>query len=532
MSDDVRKFVGLKLIRMKNYLTLFFLFNFFYSYSQVTFQKIYKNQSYPEFARSYCRMSNDNYVIAGQQNYVGTAFVMKVDPSGNILWRKLYPGIKSFNSIITTSDGGFAIAGTSDSLSPGNLDMCILKTDSAGTFQWCKLFGYGSSNDSPLNLIQLQSGEFILSGQGYDSFNNTAVAYIIKADASGTLVWDKTFMQTGQSNIYVNHVSPTNDGGLIATGQQVINNTYKFLIMKLDPSGLVSWANNYGNNFSGRFSFQTSDGGYISSGFGSSPNISGGLVLLKSDSNGSLQWCKVYSDAISSLDFLVNHDNDYVVATTHQDGIVDSANIYLLKINPLGDTIWTRFYDIDPQLGYRGEGAYNILQSFDEGYIVGSQADDAQTDRTDIYNIKTDANGLAGCNQVYRQIIIETITPSNDPNITLASAVLIDSITVGDLASAIQDSTLCSYDLVEEHHREFRIEVYPNPTSDYINIFTPFSPGELNLEINDLMGRKILHMKISSGTAEKINVSNFSKGVFIICFKGKNESGVSYFCKQ
>jgi len=521
---------------MKNQLTLLFTVLLLQSEAQTTFQKIYGFASSDESGYGYCISTDGNYMVASHDfdGSVSMASLMKVDVTGNVLWRKVYPGLDGFNSITTTIDGGYAVAGLTDSLnSPGDYDMFILKTDNSGNPLWCNIFGLGLNTDSPTDLIQDTDGNFYLTGRGSTTILVSGSAFIIKTDSTGSLLWDKIIFSATPWYLFTNHISPTNDGGVIVTGTSPVNNSVGLLIMKFDASGQVSWSRCYGNDFYGYVSYQTNDGGYISSGTGSSPGIQNGYVLLKSDSMGIVQWCKVYSDAISYPDLIINADGDYVMAGTHQDGIVDSANIYLIKTDPLGDTIWTRFYEIDTLIGYGGEVAKSIIQSSDGGYLVGAKAIDQQTDFGDIYLLKTDADGIAGCNRVYRQIIIESVTPPVDTSISFSSGLLQASIIPLAVNLLIPDTTLCLYDVINELENIIQLNLYPNPTSSSIKVSTAtFDDQELLLEVKDLMGRSIIHKKVPGGNEVDVDVSILAKGIYVIRISGKNKTGMSYFCKQ
>jgi hypothetical protein len=513
---------------MRNYLFLLAIFFAVQAKPQTTFQKIYKNLNYSEYGNDYCIAADGNYMIAAQHSD-GTnsiASLMKVDALGSILWRKNFPDLVRFFSITQTLDGGYALSGFS------NFDMCILKTDSSGNVQWCKLFGLSNSTDYPLELIQNPNGEFFLVGQGTDDLTSDMHAFILKTDSTGTLIWDKIITTGSFAPVYASHCSFTNDDGIIVTGSYTINSVVKLLMMKIDSSGNTMWTRCYGNNFFGQASFQTDDGGYISSGSGRSASINYGFVLIKTDSVGNLQWSKVYSDALVSHDLLIDPDGNFVLAGTYENTSDDSASIYLLKTDQQGDTIWTRFYETNSQLGYRGEYENSILQTPDGGFLLGGQADINHSAYTDIYLLKTDADGNTGCNLVQRPITIESITPTFDTTVIVTSGVLTASIIPASSISQITDTTLCLHDWINEYENIISLDVYPNPATDQITINTSaFSESELLLEVKDIMGRNVIQRKVYPGNLQ-LDVSNISRGVYLIVLRGKKSCGRSIFFKQ
>lgn len=153
--------------------------------------------------------------------------------NGNLLWSKTYGGSGSefgFN-IQNTADGGYVIAGRTDSYG-GGLDCYLIKINATGTIQWSKAFGR-SGNDYIMNCYQTPDGGYITSG------SSQAVAYsnydwiITKLDASGSVVWTKCIgssLDDGCRRMIV-----TSDGGYLCAGHSRYRNSNSdALVIKLD----------------------------------------------------------------------------------------------------------------------------------------------------------------------------------------------------------------------------------------------------------------------------------------------------------
>jgi hypothetical protein len=132
-------------------------------------------------------------------------------------WDKTFGGTSDDvgYSVQQTSDGGYIIAGWTNSSGAGGYDVYLIKTDSGGTKQWDKTFG-SSSDDAGYSVQQTSDGGYIIVGWtnscgacGYD-------AYLIKTDSGGTKQWDKTF--GGSGNDVGESVQQTSDGGYIIVG--------------------------------------------------------------------------------------------------------------------------------------------------------------------------------------------------------------------------------------------------------------------------------------------------------------------------
>lgn len=97
------------------------------------------------------------------------ALIIKMDASGAVQWSK-YWGAQEYdhaNSVIQTIDGGFVITGQTESSfggsNQGGYDGFVIKLDATGTLQWKKLYG-GSNDDQIFSIRQNPDGTFIFAG--------------------------------------------------------------------------------------------------------------------------------------------------------------------------------------------------------------------------------------------------------------------------------------------------------------------------------------------------------------------------------
>nr|MBA3987295.1 hypothetical protein [Flavobacteriales bacterium] len=141
-------------------------------------------------------------------------------------WEKNYGGSQfdGFFDMIPTTDGGYLISGFSYSnngdvdVSYGGGDIWLLKTDVSGAIQWQKTFG-GSGYDIAEKILQTTDGGYILAGTTDSSDGDVANNYgqtdvwIIKINASGDLQWEKNY--GGQSNESARNILATPDGGYL-----------------------------------------------------------------------------------------------------------------------------------------------------------------------------------------------------------------------------------------------------------------------------------------------------------------------------
>jgi arginine repressor len=270
----------------------------------VTFAKTYGG-TYYEYAYSVQQTSDGGYIVAGWTNSFGAdstdIFLIKTDANGNIIWAKTYGGTSDDRArfVQQTSDGGYIVAGYTYFFGAASFDIFLIKTDANGNVQWAKTYG-GTSYDWDYSVQQTSDGGYIVAGwtwsfgAGYDDI------FLIKTDTNGNIIWAKTYGGTGYEKAF--SVQQTSDGGYIvagSTGSFGVGGGDLFLI-KTDANGNVIWAKTYGGT-SGDVAYsvqQTSDGGYIVSGSTSSFGAGGGdIFLIKTDANGNIGSCGIVRNA-------------------------------------------------------------------------------------------------------------------------------------------------------------------------------------------------------------------------------------------
>ena len=115
--------------------------------------------------------------------------IIKTDTAGTLLWEKVYngSGFEYGATMIATADGGFAITGVTDSKGAGYQDAYLIKTNSVGEMQWDNTYG-GSDIDQGFGLIQMNDGGFCITG-----LSNSGGSYIFlnRTSTDGTQLWDK-----------------------------------------------------------------------------------------------------------------------------------------------------------------------------------------------------------------------------------------------------------------------------------------------------------------------------------------------------
>jgi len=274
------------------------------------------------------------YIITGCTHSFGNGefdvWLIKTDSNGNEEWNSTFGGISVDwgYSILKLVDGGYIIAGYTDSYGAGNSDVWLIKADSNGNEEWNSTFG-GISYDKGFSGRQTDDGGYIITGYtvSYNLDGTGCDVWLIKTDSNGNEEWNSTFGGTGIPNKFDMgyDVQQTNDGGYIITGDTEIYYVSQsdVLLIKTDSSGNEVWTETFGgsNADRGRSVQQTVDGGYIIVGWAVSfgepdPDV----WLIKTDMNGCKEWNVIYGFEVNSGDwgYAVEQTNDggYIIAGT------------------------------------------------------------------------------------------------------------------------------------------------------------------------------------------------------------------------
>jgi hypothetical protein len=114
---------------------------------------------------------------------------------------------------VQTVDGGYALAGDSPGL--GDDDFWLVKTDASGNEVWNMTYG-GTGEDVAFSVVQTRDGGYALAGDTYSFDAGGYNAWLVKTDASGNMLWNKTYGGTGTDEAWC--VVQTGDGGYAVAG--------------------------------------------------------------------------------------------------------------------------------------------------------------------------------------------------------------------------------------------------------------------------------------------------------------------------
>ena len=151
-----------------------------------------------DHASSVIETSDGGYAILGSKytlgaNY-GYAWLIKTDKLGNIEWDQSYGGTfrEQANTLIETSDGGIAFACYTYLFGAGAADFWLIKMDMSGNIELNKTYG-GAKNDIPYSLVETSDGGFALAGSTESFGYGNTDFWLVKTDDSGEMEWNRFY---------------------------------------------------------------------------------------------------------------------------------------------------------------------------------------------------------------------------------------------------------------------------------------------------------------------------------------------------
>jgi len=188
--------------------------------------------------------TDGGYIIAGITSSFGNGdedvLLTKTDGNGIELWTKTFGGTNSdgAHSVQQTTDGGFIITGATESFGLGNGtgDVYLIKTDENGIELWTKTFG-GTNAEEGNSVQQTTDGGYIIAGHTNSFGNGQRDVYLIKTDENGDSLWTRTC--GGIEEDEGHSIQQTTDGGYIITGitESFGNGIYDVYLIKTDGNG-------------------------------------------------------------------------------------------------------------------------------------------------------------------------------------------------------------------------------------------------------------------------------------------------------
>lgn len=333
--------------------------------------------------------ADSGYVVCGITNSVGfgqyDAWLIKHDSNGLVEWNKTYGGLFDDNahSVVATSDRGYALAGSSDPLGSDNSDFWLVKVDSLGNLQWNQTYDY-QNYDSCRSLISTSDGGYALLGYTAPSDSTRPYGFgvsdvwIVKVDSMGNHQWNQTYGGDGVDS--VSAIIQTSDGGYALGCSTTSFNAQKtdFWLVKIDSIGNIEWSQTYGDagdEFANSL-VVTSDGGYAlagSSGSYSAEKIEVDIWLVKVDPNGNLEWNQTFGSSLADYcdSMVISNQEGYALACVSQPPNEGDGVFWLLETDTNGNLVSNQTFGVSVHHSHT-----SLIKTKNGNYLFGGSTRD------------------------------------------------------------------------------------------------------------------------------------------------------------
>lgn len=500
----------------------------------------------------------------------------------DILWERSYGGkhAEFLYDAIPTADYGFILAGSSISskngnkteANKGNLDYWVWKMNEKGTAEWQKSFG-GNGVDLLQSVRITSDGGFILAGTSNSSVSGDKKEaskgqedfWIIKLDANGQEIWQRTIGGSGQEKLL--SIAQTKDGGYVLGGSSssdkseadekgVVDKYGKkensrgnldYWVVKLDSKGEIEWDKTIGGKYVDELKSieQTKDGGFILGGYSNSPESGdksqknfglGDYWIVKIDKEGNIQWQEtIGGDKDDNLFALIQtNDGGYVAGGNSNSGATNSksnsnrngTDFWVVKLNENGSISWQETYNYG-----KLDVLTSIVENPDGTFLIGGYAQSEV--KTNGKNSKFDKEGIndyialkikSDGDEIWTQTVgskgdevLKKLFETRDGGYILAGTSKGEVSRDKNSFKGGSDFWIVKLrDKDKKHKDKENIEAIPNPTHTFTNAIVGYDYKKGTATLYDLSGRMINSVKITGERTIPMDLSGLPQGIYVI----------------
>lgn len=433
-------------------------------------------------------------------------------------------GNSTINQFVEANDGAFYITAQT-----ANFETVIFKLSNNGALLWQKKYTGSGSLIAQVIQKAAPGDNGFLFGTGNCSYTNT----LVKCDASGNVEWTKTYPYTlAQGVISIWGIINDGQGYIITSGL----NGNSIINTKVDLSGTILSYKAYKHSTKTLIPKEVIKSGsniVVRSDFNGMDNKRFGLTTFDNALNLSLytEINNTNNDDIYALSVAsINNGQNVIVSGMTFPNIY---NLFILNLNSSGTIIWKHRAQAANTTPYKqvqfnsttvwGNKLVSVGDGNKEGpffSIMDNNGSGLCTPLT--LNASSSNLTLDLLNGVLNQANLTSITPTITNFITTNVVSYTKTLYCGAVPNEVNEMKISNDN----------ISVYPNPASDKVNIvFRDRIADATNVEIFDTFGRIVLLENIANNV-NNIDVSNLTKGMYLIKIKNNNSEVVTKFMKD
>lgn len=338
------------------------------------------------------------FVLAGETQSFGAGgrdmYLLHAGPDGNQVWSRTFGGAGDdyANASIALADGGFALAGGTTT-EEGDLDFFLVRTDPAGNRVWDRTYG-GEADDEAGAMTATSDGGLFIAGTTQAEAGANPDLLLLRTDPDGDVIWSRVIGGDGLEQ--VNAAIETADGGFALAGATTTDalGARDALLLWIDAAGVGSWTRTFGGTQDDtlRDLLQTDEGGYLL--VGGAGSFGEGLVdvyMIETDAAGNELWSRTYGGAqIDEANAVIRSSDDaYLLAGRTASSGAGAYDAFLLKTSLAGEPLWESTFLTFGAAAT--EQAFDVLETAEGGFAFVGETASSGDGGLDVYLVRVDA---------------------------------------------------------------------------------------------------------------------------------------------
>jgi hypothetical protein len=296
---------------------------------------------------------DSGYLAVGSTYSFGSGdhdiYVIRLDSLGDTLWSRTFGGAAADfgRDVQVMPDGGCMVVGSTLSWGAGKEDLCLVRISPSGDLVWSKTYG-GVNSDEGWSIRWTSDSNFIICGTTSSSGAGYSDLWLLKVSQQGDSIWSRTFGGPGgESGIAVRE---TFDGFIAVGATGSFGEGYSSIYaVKVSRAGDSVWAKAFGGPKADiGYSVEVAkDGDYMIVGATASYGLGYyDAYVVKVSPFGDVVWEKTYGGVKDDRGYTISNtpSGDFLLAGTTESFGRGATDIYVVRISPIGDVIWSATY--------------------------------------------------------------------------------------------------------------------------------------------------------------------------------------------
>lgn len=489
------------------------------SAQQAIYTKVYYDMTGSAQVYATIATPDQGFLMAGERN--DQPLIMKIDPSGNILWQKrLALPYSHLYCAIATQDSGFLLAGKIANPAPAFEDFLCVKLNQAGDTLWTRAIDLGIE-DRAFGITESADHAIMITGYSTPDGASPSSIAVVRLDSAGNFLWGRTFYSGNSANVG-RAICQVPDGGFVVTGSIANASPFRegLMLMKLTLDGELSWIkkeDNITGVHSQGYDIKPLPGGLIVYG----TDTDAGVSLMKTDLSGNVIWSKGYIWSNTAW----YGTPAAKLGQTAQGGFLLVQNLDMFgpggaaKTDSSGNVIWSDFVVVISNSALETSDGGCLISG--NGPIYGVSL--SPSDRPQIGIIKTDSTGNST-----ECVNLGGFWDSPNPVSWMTPPI---TSTIKGTGSEIHPVIISSVDLdttsgcvtvfgsvVEDQPQSNSLVIFPNPSDGTFSLeFSgPVTSETMLLEIFDCRGEQVHRSALPAINPLPVTLSSLLPGIYHI----------------